>query len=524
MKTFLFVSRFFAVLIFSFSAFSQADETLEYNHEYSCNKERIVVGHCRRDSDMPGFTPTRPEDDYCQVYYPDRPKTGGFEAMRVVLRADIIKTLSACGAFKTQVSDEHSDSEADGTVEYYLSEGNKLRDKKDYAKAIEQYKKALALKPSLSLAQLDLGYCYYFLEQYKSALSPLQQAVKLDPKDADNQFWLGVTYYKLKQYQQAKATLQEAIQLEPTSEASHYNLGETYLYGFAQYDKAASEYHEAIRLDPKYDLAYNQLGIVYLWQGQFAEALTEFQTAYRLIGNDPAKSPQYLQNIGIAYFRLGKKAEAMKIYDQLRPQDAALAKVLLDLINSPPPSKATALVTQAIAFYKAEDYANALETCKKALLVDPRSAEALGYTALSYRGLEKWQLAADAFAKYFAVRKPYFDGILLYGSTYVELENYAKAIPLFQQALGLAVTPDEKTDAYWKLGNAFYETQDYAKAFEPYHQITLSNPQDDDALYYLGMCYLYTGKKADAQQVQKKLQPLNKISAGNLQGWIDGMK
>lgn len=73
--------------------------TLNYRSAYLCNREHIVVDHCRHDSDTPQFPPTKPENDYCQVYYPDRPKQGGFEAMGTVLRGDLIKTLGACGAF-----------------------------------------------------------------------------------------------------------------------------------------------------------------------------------------------------------------------------------------------------------------------------------------------------------------------------------------------------------------------------------------------------------------------------------------
>ena len=53
---------------------TRAEPTLRYNYGYVCNQERVVVGHCRHDSDMPGVAPTTPEDDYCQAYYPDRPR------------------------------------------------------------------------------------------------------------------------------------------------------------------------------------------------------------------------------------------------------------------------------------------------------------------------------------------------------------------------------------------------------------------------------------------------------------------
>src|SRR5258708_15922600 len=99
MKTYVIFLRLIAILALALSAFSQVSQELRYNFEYSCNKERIVIDHCRHDSDMPGVAPTRPENDYCQVYYPDRPKTGGCEAMGTVLRGDVIKTLSAFGAF-----------------------------------------------------------------------------------------------------------------------------------------------------------------------------------------------------------------------------------------------------------------------------------------------------------------------------------------------------------------------------------------------------------------------------------------
>ena len=81
------------------AAVARAEPTLRYNHDYVCGQERIVVGYCRHDSDTPDMPRTTPENDYCQLYYPDRPKRGGIEAMGVVLRGDVIRMLQQCGAF-----------------------------------------------------------------------------------------------------------------------------------------------------------------------------------------------------------------------------------------------------------------------------------------------------------------------------------------------------------------------------------------------------------------------------------------
>ena len=77
---------------------SPVQQTFRYNVEYKCGGETVVIAHCRKDSDLPGSVPTRPEEDYCQAYYPDRPKRNGFTAMAVELRGDLIKKLQACGA------------------------------------------------------------------------------------------------------------------------------------------------------------------------------------------------------------------------------------------------------------------------------------------------------------------------------------------------------------------------------------------------------------------------------------------
>src|SRR5690242_383224 len=76
----------------------ESSAQLRYKVSYQCNKERVEVAYCRADSDMPGFPRTHEKDNYCLVYYPDRPMRGGFTVQESELRSDIIKTLQDCGA------------------------------------------------------------------------------------------------------------------------------------------------------------------------------------------------------------------------------------------------------------------------------------------------------------------------------------------------------------------------------------------------------------------------------------------
>jgi hypothetical protein len=88
------------VLLAAIPGAAAAQPALRYNYEYVCNNERVVVGHCRADSDIPGAIPTRPESDYCAVYYPDRPRKPDSSLIPdTVLRSKVISMLDACGAF-----------------------------------------------------------------------------------------------------------------------------------------------------------------------------------------------------------------------------------------------------------------------------------------------------------------------------------------------------------------------------------------------------------------------------------------
>lgn len=160
-------------VIFASIVCIRAQQTLRYNYIYSCNKERIVVDHCRKDSDQPGFAPTKPENDYCQVYYPDRPKSGGFDAMGVVLRGDLIKTLQACGAMQQVApSSQASKKDADFRVKYEKA----LKDVKNLYNA-EHYEKSIAAADALLKTYGNGADALYYKTMSYYKLNDWQQSV-----------------------------------------------------------------------------------------------------------------------------------------------------------------------------------------------------------------------------------------------------------------------------------------------------------------------------------------------------------
>src|ERR1043166_1289542 len=170
-------------------------QTLQYNHEYTCNGEKVVVGHCRRDDDTFNMPRTTDAENYRMVFYPDRPKQGGFTVQRVELKSEIIKKLQACGAFSsdgpTANGDNFSRSSVDDDIaraEKLVQDGHDDRAKGledhaalDFALAVAKYKEALARNSNNTKALVGLGGVYMNdLRDYGNALAVWAKLRKLE--------------------------------------------------------------------------------------------------------------------------------------------------------------------------------------------------------------------------------------------------------------------------------------------------------------------------------------------------------
>lgn len=355
--------------------FAAPPQDLRYNVDYQCGGETIMVGHCRKDSDEPGYPPTKPEDDFCQLYYPSRPKRGGIMAMGIELRRDVIKILTACGALKASAPDISEPDINPGTGDEQGAEreywkGRAFLGEKNYAKAIEaleksislypasaayndlgnayqklerydeafaSYKLAIRLKPENVEARYGMGIAYEETKQYESAVAILQESLRIDPRQHDALNHLGISYFYLKQYPQAIAAFQQAARLKTDLADPHYNLGLIYQH-LGQDEKAVLEYRETLRLKPSQPDACNRLGVVYTRLKQNAEAVAVLKQAIRLRPD----FPNAYFNLGIAYAMMGRTVEAQQTYRALQGINPAKAQELQQAITLVNASKVNA--------------------------------------------------------------------------------------------------------------------------------------------------------------------------------------
>ncbi len=94
----------------------------------------------------------------------------------------------------------------------------KTNSEKAFEKAVEAYKKWIAIHPSDDVAQFNLGRTYSKLAQDEEAEKSFQQAVKLKPDDSEYQTELGAILIRLAKYREAIEPLKKAVALDDTNE------------------------------------------------------------------------------------------------------------------------------------------------------------------------------------------------------------------------------------------------------------------------------------------------------------------
>ena len=150
-----------------------------------------------------------------------------------------------------------------------------------------------------------------------------EQALKLDERYAEVHAALGWTYYldatsgwvefiadSLERAEEAALT---AIRLDPEVSEPHQLLGFVYL-ARNEYDRAKTQLDRAIEINSSDAYSYSARGAVLMWSGDAEEAVRMIELAMRF---DPLLHPEYLYNLGFAYYLTGKYDDAVRLVEPI---------------------------------------------------------------------------------------------------------------------------------------------------------------------------------------------------------------
>lgn len=180
-------------------------------------------------------------------------------------------------------------------------------------RALEDYNKAIQLKPDYAEAYANRGLTKVALRQNLAAIRDCDFAIQLKPDYAPLYYVRGATKVELEQHLSAIADFDTAIILKPDYANAYHGRGIT-KETLGQHLSAIVDYDIAIRFMPDDGDFYASRAAAKVAIGQHSAAIADYDTAIRLAAS---YVPLYFlyYNRGIAKSNLGRHAAAIADFD-----------------------------------------------------------------------------------------------------------------------------------------------------------------------------------------------------------------
>lgn len=229
-----------------------------------------------------------------------------------------------------------------------------------YDRAIEDFDRAIQLKPDYADAFYGRGDAYFLLGQKDRAIQDYDQVIRLEPGNAEALGSRGNAYASSGRRARAIQEYDQAIRLKPDSAEAFRSRGQNYLY-MHEYTRAVQDYDQAIRLKPDNGFSFYGRAEAYSALGQYASAVQDLGQAIRL-------RPDLVYR-GFLQIRLCRARALWGQQLDLALQDCSA------LLQSG--SDSYILATRGLIYFRMEKFADAIRDCSAALATNAKSVDAL---------------------------------------------------------------------------------------------------------------------------------------------------
>ncbi|MCB5187713.1 tetratricopeptide repeat protein [Methylobacillus caricis] len=236
-----------------------------------------------------------------------------------------------------------------GALVVYNVLGVALEGQGKYEEAVQSYRKALAINPSISEMHFNLGSALSQLGRDEEAITSYRRAIAISPGLAVAHFNLATLLQKRRLLDEAIQHYRQAVVIEPgffeaygslgtalqqqghlddaiscyrqalaisDHALGHFNLA-TALRDRGGLEQAISHYRQAIVLQPSYADAYNNMGEVFRDQGDMQQAVACYQQAIAIAPGHQVASFNMAQFL----YDAQRFEEAIPYFDQSRQED-----------------------------------------------------------------------------------------------------------------------------------------------------------------------------------------------------------
>jgi tetratricopeptide (TPR) repeat protein len=180
-------------------------------------------------------------------------------------------------------------------AEAYNNLGAALKDEGELDAAIESYTKALRFDPDLAEAHYNMGAALQGKDDLNAAMKSYGKALRIKPDYAEVHNNIGNLLQGKGDTDAAIESYARAIQFNPNYAEAHNNIGNV-LQGKGETDAAKKSYTRALQFKPDYAEAHNNLGNVLLAKDDLDAAIDSYNKAIQF-------KPDYAEahnNMGLA--------------------------------------------------------------------------------------------------------------------------------------------------------------------------------------------------------------------------------
>jgi Flp pilus assembly protein TadD len=199
-------------------------------------------------------------------------------------------------------------------TDYYriVDTAEDLLSKRQYAAAIVQLRKAVAMHPEEAVVQNSLGVALARTGRPQEAIQHYRKLVELNPDFPDAHGNLGAALLSMGRVDDAIAEFERALGLSPDYAEAHLNLG-TALAQKDRLDEAIVHLRKAVEYAPGDDNARRKLALALYMNGSAREALPHAEQAVKQSGG---KDLDMLSLLGRLYAQVGRLPEAVRVTRQ----------------------------------------------------------------------------------------------------------------------------------------------------------------------------------------------------------------
>ncbi|HWN99355.1 MAG TPA: FG-GAP-like repeat-containing protein, partial [Blastocatellia bacterium] len=173
-----------------------------------------------------------------------------------------------------------------------------------YTEGAAEFRRALKIEPSLSLARVNLGIALYNLPDLDGALRELKAAAEVLPASPQVHYVLGLIARTQNRPVEGLAEFQRTLQIDPRDPGANINLGQLYMQQ-RKYPEAIVAFRAAVASEPYNVTATYNLAIALTRSGERQEGQAMMQKFQVL------RTKAYATTVGPNYLEQGNYAEAI---------------------------------------------------------------------------------------------------------------------------------------------------------------------------------------------------------------------